>query len=215
MIYEPMKKLLIPLLPIFISACMHQANSPREVAHQYWQALKNGDTETARELVSTSSQPDFDAYLAKPADEKTPIGEINLGAEQTTVVTLIYPEGNSPDDYSAFDTTLVLEDGKWKIDATQTVIPRPLPSERELEELADQLSESMEENIESIEDAMKEGMKLLDEALREGSRDMGESMLKGMEQMNRALQESVEEMRKRREEQQTKPKHNDEGEGLI
>jgi hypothetical protein len=208
-----MKKLLIPLLPIFISACMHHADSPREVAHQYWQALKNGDTETARKLVSTSSRRDFDSYLAKPEDEKTPIGEINLGTEQTTVVTLIYPEGNTPDDYSAFDTTLVLEDGEWKIDAAQTVIPRPPPSDRELEELADQLSESMEENIDSIEDAMNEGMKLLDEALREGSRDMGESMLKGMEEMNRALQESIEEMQKRREEQETKPKKD--GEGLI
>jgi len=210
-----MKKLLIPLLPIFFSACMHHTDSPRQVAHQYWQALKNGDTVTARKLVSTSSQQDFDTYLAKPADEKTPIGEINLGAEQTTVVTLIYPEGNTPDDYSAFDTTLVMEDGRWKIDAAQTVIPRPPPSDSELEELADQLSESMEDNIESIEDAMSEGMKMLDEALREGSRDMGESMLKGMEEMNRALQESIEEMQMRREEQQTKPKKDGEGEGLI
>jgi hypothetical protein len=210
-----MKKLLITLLPLFFSACMHHTDSPREVANQYWQALKNGDTETARKLVSTNSRQEFDAYLAKPADEKTPIGDINLGAEQTTVVTLIYPEENAPDDYSAFDTTLVLEDGQWKIDAAQTVVPRPPPSDRELEELADQLSESMEDNIESIEDAMSEGMKLLDEALREGSRDMSESMLKGMEEMNRALQESIEEMQKRREQQQTKPKQSGEGEGLI
>ena len=62
---------------------MHQTDSPREVAHQYWQALKNGDTETARKLVSTNSRQDFDAYLAIPADEKTAIGDINLGAEQT------------------------------------------------------------------------------------------------------------------------------------
>lgn len=192
---------------------MHQADSPREVAHQYWQALKSGDTETARKLVSTGSRQDFDAYLAKPADEKPPVGDVTLGAEQTTVVTLIYPEGDSPEDYSAFDTTLVLENGAWKIDAAQTVIPRPPPSDRELEDLADQLSESMADNIESIEDAMNEGMKLLDEALREGSRDMGESMLKGMEEMNRALQESIEEMQKRREAQKTKPKQD--GGGLI
>jgi hypothetical protein len=194
---------------------MHQAEGPRDVARQYWQALKSGDTETARNLVSKNSQQDFDDYLSKPADEKTPLGEINLGTEQTTVVTLIYPEGDAPDNYSAFDTTLVMEDGKWKIDAAQTVIPRPAPSDRELEELADQLSESMENNIESIEDAMNQGMRMLNEALREGSRDMGESMLKGMEEMNRALRESIEDMQKRREKQQDKPKQDGEGEGLI
>ena len=178
-------------------------------------ALKSGDTETARNLVSKNSQQNFDDYLAIPADEKTPMGEINLGMEQTTVATLIYPEDDTPDNYSAFDTTLVMEDGKWKIDAAQTVIPRPAPSDRELEELADQLSESMEDNIESIEDAMNQGMKMLNEALREGSRDMGESMLKGMEEMNRALRESIEDMQKRREKQPTKPKQDGEGEGLI
>ena len=128
-------------------------------------------------------------------------------------MTLIYPQGDNPDDYSAFDTTLVLENGQWKIDAAQTVVPRPPPSERELEELADQLSESMQENIDSIEDAMNEGLNMLNEALREGSRDMGESMLKGMEEMNRALRESIEDMQKRREQEQ--PPEKKEGEGLI
>ena len=210
------QKLLITLVPLVtLTACLHQTDNPRDIASQYWQALKSGDTETARKLVSTSSQQDFDNYLAKPAEEKTPIGEIKLGTEQTTVVTIIYPQGDNPDDYSAFDTTLVMEDGKWKIDAAQTVVPRPAPSKRELDELADQLSESVQENIDSIEDAMSEGMKMLDEALREGSKDMGESMLKGMEEMNRALRESIEDMQRRREEQQPKPKKDGEGEGLI
>jgi hypothetical protein len=208
------QKLLITLVPLVtLSACLHQADNPRDIASQYWQALKSGDTETARKLVSTGSRQDFDNYLAKPADEKIPIGEIKLGTEQTTVVTIIYPQGDSPEDYSAFDTTLVMEDGKWKIDAAQTVIPRPAPSKRELDELADQLSESMQDNIDSIEDAMNEGMKMLDEALREGSRDMGESMLKGMEEMNRALRESIEDMQRRREEKP--PQKDGEGEGLI
>ena len=209
-----MKQLiLISLITLFTSACMHEAEKPRDVASRYWQALKNGDTETARKLVSSSSQAEFDNYIAKPADEKIPVGEVKLGAEKTTVVTLIYPQGDNPDDYSAFDTTLVLENGQWKIDAAQTVVPRPPPSERELEELADQLSESMQENIDSIEDAMNEGLNMLNEALREGSRDMGESMLKGMEEMNRALRESIEDMQKRREQEQ--PPEKKEGEGLI
>jgi len=192
---------------------MHQADNPRDVASQYWQALKNGDTATARSLVSSGSQQSFDMYIAQPADEKTSIGEINLGAEQTRVITIIYPESETPDDFETFDTVMVMEDGKWKIDAAQTVIPRPAPSDRELEELADQLSRSMEDNIESIEDAMNEGMNLLNEALREGSRDMGESMLKGMEEMNRALRESIEDMQRRREEKP--PQKDGEGEGLI
>lgn len=192
---------------------MHQADNPRDVATQYWQALKNGDSETARSLVSSDSQQALEDYLAQPADQKTAIGEVNLGTEQTTVITIVYPEGDKPDEFETFDTVMVMEDGAWKIDAARTIIPRPAPSDRELDELADQLSESMQDNIDSIEEAMEQGMEMLDKALREGSRDMGESMLKGMEEMNRALRESIEDMQKRREQQ--KPEKEKEGEGLI
>ena len=213
-IYRNMKQLLvISLLPIFLSACMHQAENPRDVASQYWQALKAGDNETARSLVSSNSRQSFDDYVAQPAEQRTPVGEVTLGKEQTTVVTVIYPDGSAPDDFNTFDTVLVMENGHWKIDAAETVVPRPPPSQRELDELADQLSESMQENIDTLEDAMNEGMKMLDEVLREGSRDMGESMLKGMEEMNRALRESIEEMQQRRE-QKPAQKEGD-GEGMI
>ena len=165
---------------------------------------------SARSLVSTTSQQAFDDYLALPEDEKTAIGDVNLGTEQTTVATVLFPDSTAPEDYAAFDTVLVLENGKWKIDAARTAIPRPTPSDRELDELAEELSESMQDNIDSMEEAMNQGLQMLDKAMREGSRDLGESMLKGMEEMNRALRESIEDMQKRREQQEDK-----EGEGPI
>ena len=212
-----MKRLvLFPLTCAFIlllSACIDKAQDPRDVAERYWQALKNGDTETARSLVSSGSVEAFEAYAALPDDRKTAIGEINLGTEQATILTIVYPAGEKPEDFETFETVMVMEDGTWKIDAARTVVPRPPPSERELEELADELSDSMQENIDSMEEAMKQGLQMLDEALREGSRDLGESMLKGMEEMNRALQESIDQMQKRREQQS--PEKEGKGEGLI
>jgi hypothetical protein len=206
-----MKYFFVISLTLFLSACMHQADDPRKVAEQYWQSLKNGDTVIARAMVSKTSQQAYDDYQALPADQKTPISEISLGAEQTIIATVLYPDNSTPEKHSAFDTVLVLEDGKWKIDASQTVTPRPPPSDRELNELADELSESMQGNINSMEEAMNDGLQMLDEALREGSRDLGESMLKGMEEMNRALRESIEELQKRREQQQTTPEGDGEG----
>ena len=208
-----MKPISTLFLALFLSACMHQAENPRDVASRYWQALKNGDEAAARNLVASNSLQAFDDYIGAPAEQKTAIGEVNLGAEQTTVITIIYPDSSAPDDFETFDTVMVLEDGHWKIDLERTNVPRPPPSERELEELAEQLSDSMQENIDSIEEAMKQGLQMLDNALREGSRDMGESMLKGMEEMNRALRDSIEEMQKRREPQ--KPQKEGDGEGMI
>ncbi len=65
-------KRLITLVPLLaLSACMHQADNPRDVASRYWQAMKAGDTASARELVSRVSQQDFDSYLAIPDEGKT------------------------------------------------------------------------------------------------------------------------------------------------
>lgn len=209
-----MKRLsILALLALTLSACLHQADDPRDVATQYWQALKNGDSATARSLVAANSLQAFDDYMALPQDRRIAIGDVNLGTEQTTIITIVYLDSTAPEDFETFDTVLIMEDGKWKIDAERTIVPRPPPSEKELDELADQLSDSMQDNIDSLEEAMNEGLKMLNDALREGSRDMGESMLKGMEEMNRALRESIEEMQKRQEQQDTKKKGD--GEGLI
>ncbi len=215
-----MKRLLLTFFTVvLISACTQTADNPRSVAAQYWQALKQGDTETARSLVSANSQQAFDSYLVLPPEQQTAIGEINLGSQQTTVVTIIYPEGNAPDDYRAFDTIMVLENGAWKIDATQSFIPpSSKPAGRELEEMAEQFSESMQENLDTMEDAMAEGMRMLNEVLREGSKEMGESMLKGMEELNESMQESIEQMQKRREQQRNEPatpQGDESGEGVL
>lgn len=199
-----MKHLFVLTVSVFLTACMHQADGPRKVAEQYWQSLKNGDTAIARTMVSMSSQQAYDDYLALPPNQRIAIGEVTLGAEQTTIASVLYPDSANPEDHTAFDTVLVMQDGQWKIDANQTTMPRPAPSDRELDELANELTESMQDNINSIEEAMNEGLEMMDEALREGSRDLGESMLKGMDEMNRALQESIKDLQQRREQQEQK-----------
>jgi hypothetical protein len=210
-----MKHLTILIATLVLAACMHQPDDPRKVAEQYWRSMQQGDTAAARTLVSSTSQQNFDRYLALPADQRLPIGAFELGTVQSAIVTVIYADPNAKDNQDTFDTVMVLEDGAWKVDATQTVVPRPPPSDRELNELADELSESMQENMDSMEDAMTEGLQMLNEALREGSRDLGESMLKGMEEMNRALRESIDQMQQRREEQQQKSEPEGQDGGLI
>lgn len=216
---KPVLTILATLLvSASITACNQPAQNPRDVAQQYWQALQTGDANIARKHVTTETQSDLDAYLQLPADQKHALGDVNLGTEKTTVVTIIYPDAANPEDYRTFETVLKLENGQWKVDASQSLPPKPsVPTDQEMDELAEQLNESVQENIESIEEAMNEGMRMLHEAMRRGSQDMGESLLKGMEELNRSMQESIEQMEKRRElqEQQQQQAPPQEGEGLL
>lgn len=211
------KLFTLALTSSLLFACKPATEDPGMVAEKYWQAMKTGDTETARALVSTNSQQAFNAYTNQPEENKISIDDVTLGTEHTSINTVLHPAGDpgkNSDDHRTFDTILVLEDGQWKIDAERTVIPPPkTPEQKELDELAEQLTESMQESLDTMDDAMSEGMKFLNDALREGSKEMGESLLDQMDELKKSMRDSIEEMKKQRQQKQSKPKGD--GEGMI
>ena len=216
-------KLLLALtLSLTLSACIEGKNTPKQVAQKYWDALQKGDHETARQLTSKESQQELDEYLTLPPEQKTTLDIIELGTQQAVVNTVIYPREEAPDSHHNIETVLVLENGDWKVDASRTQPPPPkTPTEQELEELAQQLSESMQDNIDSMDGALTEGMKMLNEALRDGSKEMGESMLKLMDDLNKSMKQSIDKMKQRNQhKKQEEPKDElqpdpNRGEGMI
>lgn len=201
----------ILLTSISLTACQLQTDSPRQVTEQYWQALKNGNSAAARQLVSSSSQPEFDQEEALPADNKLPLDDISLGTEQMTVTTIITHNGQ----HIAFDTVLVQQDCEWKIDASRTHIPAIKTPEAPAEE---QIPDALQENLDSMSESLEEGAELLNELMQEGSKEMSESLRKGMDKMNEALREAMEKMKQRREQQESEPapeQQNNNGEGLL
>lgn len=211
-------------LPIFLSfsliACTQPVEDPKSVADKYWQYLQAGDTTQAEKLVSVNSR----SALAEHNNRMATINQLKNG-EAVTVVSTTITTINPDTDYrhtETFNTTLVLQQGQWKVDVNRSQIPpAPGAEEEKMQQLAEQLSESMQENIESIDDAMSEGMNLLNDALREGSKEMGDSLLHLMNELNNTMHESIDKMKQRREqqlkeqqEQQMQPDP-DKGEGMI
>ena len=209
---------------ISLTACQQNNDSPKLVAQKYWQSLKNGDIATAKSLVSTNTQADLQTYLALPDEEKIPLANIELGAEQATVITLITvkpPAIDTNKTHAAddehpvnFETVLVLENGQWKIDASRTQVPAPkIPANTSTDK---HLPDALQENLDSMDNALEEGTDMLNEFMREGSKEMSESLLKGMNKMNEALRDAVDNMKKRRELQEDpESSNNKNGEGLI
>ena len=208
---------LLLFLSFSLIACTQPAEDPKSVADKYWQYLQAGNTTEAEKLVSVNSR----SALAEHNNRMTTINQLKNG-ETVTVVSTTITTVNPDSDYrhtETFNTTLVLQQGQWKVDANRSQIP-PAPSvkQEEIQQLAEQLSESMQENIESIDDAMSEGMHLLNEALREGSKEMGDSLLHLMNELNDTMHESIGKMKERREQQLQEQKiqpDTDKGEGMI
>ena len=208
------------LLSLSLIACTQAVDDPKVIADKYWQYLLAGNLSEAEKLISTDSRQAFSAH----SDRMTSISQLNNGETKTIVstsITTVNPNTNFSHTQT-FNTVLVLQQGQWKIDASQSTLPAPLSaSEEELQQLTEKLSDSMQENIESIDEAMTQGMQLLNEALHEGSEEMSDSMLNLMNELNSSMQESIDKMKQRRRqqeqpvpEQETQPDPR-QGEGMI
>ena len=192
--------LFIALAALTLSSCNQAAEDPKAVADRYWQNMQAGNISEAEKLVSMNSRQ----ALPVQADRMASIIQLDNGKARTivsTTITRINPDTNYRQT-ETFETVLVLQQGEWKIDLNSTHIP-PSPTEREeeLQQLKQELTESMQQNIESMDDAMSEGMQMLNEALQEGSKEMGDSLLHMMNELNKTMQESIEKMKERREQQ--------------
>ena len=212
----------IVLSALALSACNQSAEDPKTVAENYWLHMQTGNMTEAEKLVTINSRH----ALPAQTDRMSSITQLDSGEARTIVNTTITTI-NPNTDYrqtETFDTVLVLQQGQWKVDLNNTRIPpSPTAREEELQQLADELSESMNQNMESMDDAMTQGMEMLNEALEEGSKEMGDSLLHLMNELNQSMQEAVEKMKERREQQmqqQEKPQQAPQpdprqGEGMI
>lgn len=214
-----MKKLIILSTALLLSACMHEAEDPKMVAQQYWQAMVDKDYETAQQLISNDSQDDFDTHM-ETVNQPEALSQVALDDHRTVVITTLNPDADEAHKDRPFETVMVLEDGHWKIDLEQTRLPPPTTDlEKQLNEMANGLSDSVDEGLDTMEDVIDESMKLLDETLNQGSREMSESFESAMRKMQEAMRDSIESMKRRREQMEHEPRSapepNAEGEGVI
>ena len=213
--------LFILLLNLTLAACIPAADDPKTVADKYWQYLQIGNTTEAKKLLSSYSYQAFSEHSSR-INSNTKLENSVAKTLVTTTITTFNP-ATSHSHTETFDTVLVLQQGQWKIDIKQSQIPPPPSAQEEkIQQLTEDLSESMQENIESIDDAMSKGMQTLNEALRDGSKEMGDSLLHLMNDLNRTMQQSIDKMKERREQQmqeqeQQQPSQPDprQGEGMI
>ena len=206
-----MKIFLIAASLFLVTGCL-QAEDPKNVAQQYWQAIQAGDTATARTLVTADTQAAFDEYVKLPDENKIPLNAVALTDSRTVVTTIV----NSGNTSKQFDTVLVMRNGQWLVDASETRIPAPPTDvEKQLNEMAEKFSSSAEKNLEHLEQSLGEGMQLLDELMREGSKEMGESFNKGMKEFNESLNEAIEKLKQKRQQKQTPAAPQGDGEGMI
>jgi DNA anti-recombination protein RmuC len=201
---EAMKIMIAIVGCLFISGCM-QAQDPKEVAQQYWQAMQAGDYARARAMVSTSTQSSFDEYANMPDANKPVLSAVALLDSQTIVPTVI----NTGNTSAQFNTVLVMQNGQWVIDADKTVIPPPRSElEQRMKDMAEQLSDAMDDGAEQMEKTLGEGVELLNDVLQNSSHKLCESVGESLKQLNDSIRDAMNKLKQQRQQQETDPPEN-------
>ena len=202
---------------LLLTACTQPAEDPKSIADKYWQHLQSGNTTEAEKLISINSRLAFTKHNNRIAS----ITQLN-NSQATTIVSTTITTINPKTNFShteTFNTILVLQQGKWRVDVNKSQIPPALSApEEELQKLTEDLSESMQKNVASIDKAMNQGMQLLNDALRDGSKEMSDSLLHMMKELNSRMHESIDKIKERRQQQSQPPQNQldpDKGEGII
>ena len=186
-----MKKIIAVLASILISACT-QSEDPKIIAQQYWLAMQAGDYAKARTMVAANSLVDFDEYTSMPDIHKSSLDAVTLLDSHTTVATVI----NSGNSSAHFDTVLVMQEGKWYIDAAATNIPPPRTAlEQRLDDMAEQLSDVMDSSAAQLE----EGMDMLNDLLHSGSQELNDSVGNSIDRLNESILEAMRKLEERRQ----------------
>jgi len=212
-----MKKnyLWLILTTLLITACNQPADDPEVIAKRYWYLVQTGDYEAAEQMVSKSTRDDF----KKDVQQIRSIEQVELEQAQTNIRTTLNPSTQHPALDQPFSTVLILEQGKWKIDAAQTQVPPERSiAEKQRKKRVDEFSKSMQKNLDSIDETMHDGLKQLNHALRTGSKDMSDSLLEALKEINESMQESIDKMKQRKDSQKQTPTaqpNTDNGEGAI
>lgn len=160
-----MKRLGMLVLTFFLWGCS-AGRGPEQVAHEFWEASRNGDAELARELVLSTST----AEINEPADGEAPIGHFALGdshvdgGEAMVETTIGGLAGLSTE--LEFNTVLAREDGEWKVDLDRTSgdMTRALFG-TSMQDMAEQMGAAMAETMGGVTEGMAEGMKTLGDSL--------------------------------------------------
>ncbi|MCU7799798.1 MAG: coiled-coil domain-containing protein 22 [gamma proteobacterium symbiont of Lucinoma myriamae] len=171
---------LIFFITVFLQGCVEQKpNTPLAVAQSFWTAALEGDTETAKQLLTPESLPNFKIILKNPKDF-IELGEQSISATQAQILTQLTRHKGNQTEITSLRTILINQNGQWLVDFDKT---RDSMLGSELQSVIEQLSNTMRETIDK------------------GVKVMGESVKDELQQMERSLQEGLEEMNKELEKQ--------------
>jgi len=160
----------LAILATGVSGCS-KPDSPQGVSERFWEAVKERDMESAKEL-STWDTVDYLKYLKtkKLHPERYELGEIMLGETRAEIDTVLYTQKQGKSGFKVPGVTILVKTDKgWLVDVKKTLNS---VIKHTIDNVFDQLNGFMQEGIKELDSSLSESMGEVGKALEEGTEEL-------------------------------------------
>ena len=175
---------------LLLSACGGPNRSPEQVAEAFWLAVLADDLDGVRANSTADSAANMDLSMLE-LDATVSFGEVDLSADRARILTQLQDPG-SEEPAVEVSTTLSLEDGEWRVEATQTLAAarQALASDvaGDIRELGEEIRRELEAAVQELRKEVPELRKDL-EALGEVAEELRESLNEQVPALQREVDE--------------------------
>jgi uncharacterized protein YukE len=203
MIYSWFRVAALMLVVAVVTGCS-KAETPQEVAAEFWQAMSEKDADTVADLSTLASPSEFDGYARDWTNTVPDFGRVIIEDRKATIVTRLPAEDGAPGERREVKTYLVELNGDWLVDYDRTgeVIMNPSPLQGlmgEINRLGERLTASFGQSSDDLSRQMdaiaREFESYSDQAQRRAEQAMEEygRALQGlMEELEESIEEALE-----------------------
>jgi hypothetical protein len=164
---------------LFLLSGCQSGPPPEKVTRSFWDAMAQGDIETARQYTTQVSQ-----YLVTNhedlKDASLQTGTVDIDGDYAKVATTLRLKKTGPNNVVKFNTVLAEEDDQWKVDYLQTM-------NNFLHLPFGEVFKSLQGIGEAINKDLQQQLPLIEKQLKSFS----DGLLRQMEEFRRQLEKSV------------------------
>jgi len=166
------------ILCCLLSGCQ-AVSTPEQVTTAFWEAMADGDLETARSHTLRASQP-LVSRQHNLEDAALETGKVTIDGGNARVATVLTLQKPDIDRVLTFDTVLAKENQRWKVDYQQTLnnlLHQPFGALfKSLSEIGEAINKELENQIPLFEQQLK---------------SFSEELIRQLEQFRRELEKSI------------------------
>lgn len=168
--------------------------TPQQVAESFWGAVVTSDAGHAVETSTLADERDYDGFSRNWTGFKPSWGRSVVEGDSASIATTLTRPSRSGDKTVEFDTILVRQDGRWKVDYARTAEEiRGAPLARLFGQL-ERLGKSISEQFAETSDRLAEEMERMQGELATLSRSVGDQAAEIVERQAEELRSTLEKL---------------------